>query len=259
MSEKYNLLLDLNKESFIFDFFRLIPSSAIKYNGRFFKCSRIERLLKCPLYKKSWIDSSKTSKPDYHNDKHHLLTEFMRIDDCVNEINGEHVNNSFERQTKYMESHYGRNYKEYLKSCILIFNADTRDYKGFNFKGYLKNFERVVLHHAERADSYRRNFPNCDALIFFICDESNCYYQPNKDKECDDNHRSIVHNCFLDKAFLNVIKKSKADFVVWFTINKTILNNKNKVIKQPLAFIYDVNHLKHNGINFDHSAMIKVK
>ena len=64
---------------------------------------------------------------------------------------------------------------------------------------------------------------------------------------------------FCDKKFIEVIKQCEADYVVWFTIYKTILNDKDKIIRQPLACIYDVKHLRHPGIEFDHSKMIKVK
>lgn len=88
-------LITFDNERFVFDLFRKTPSSRIRYNGRYFKCARVERLLKCTFYRKSWIDSSQDSKPDFHNDKHHIMMDIMRVDDCVNDMNGKHIFNSF--------------------------------------------------------------------------------------------------------------------------------------------------------------------
>lgn len=255
MSDRNNELLDLNVESFVFYSFRKTSSSNIKYNGRYFKCFRIERLLKSFLFKKSWIDSSRTSKPDYHNDKHHIMMEIFRVDDCVRNINGKHVPSSFEKQTKSLEKYFCKNYKERLKTCTVIFNADTSNDEEFNFEGYLMNFERVVMHHANRIDSYRKNFPNCKELIFFLCDESNCYYERNH----LDPDKSRVHNCFSDKNFIDIIKRSGADYFVWFTTGKALMNQKGKIIKRPKACIYNIKHSKSDGYIYNLSAMRKLK
>ena len=254
-TNKNDQLLTFDNESFIFEMFRHIPPSRIKYSGRYFHCLRIELLLKSFLFKKSWIDSSKDSIPDFHNDKHHIMMEIMRIDDCVNEIDGRHVPSSFERAGKYMSRHFGHNYKNDLKTCTLFFNANTRNNKHFNFKGYYQNFKRVLLDHSNNVDVYRKNYPKCKTCVLFIFDESNAYYQESPFKSQNPNKKNLVHTCFLDKQFIDVIKQCKSDYVVWFTYNKTILNSKGKPIKQPLACIYEVKNTKHKVYDFEHRML----
>ena len=108
-----------NKESFIIENFRMIPSYKIKYNGRFFHCFRVERLIKSILFSRSWIDSSSKSDPppDFHNEKHHIMMEIMRVDDGAG---GKHSPNSFERKEKYMQKHYGKDYKKSLRDAAYI-------------------------------------------------------------------------------------------------------------------------------------------
>ena len=107
-------LKTFDDESVVFDSYKLIPSRKIAYNGRFFHCLRIQFLTKCFLFNHSWIDSSDKSlpPPDFHNDRHHIMMEVMRIDDCVNEIDGKHVVNSFERANSFMKKHAGKDYKK---------------------------------------------------------------------------------------------------------------------------------------------------
>ena len=125
-------------EAFILKNFRLIPSYDIKHNGRFFSCCRVKWLIKSALFSASWVDSSSKSDlpPDFHNDKHHIMMDIMRIDDGAG---GKHSPNSFERTNKYLKNSLGPNYKTKLKGCSLYFDPDTRNDKEYNFKAYFKN------------------------------------------------------------------------------------------------------------------------
>ncbi len=250
-------LITFDNERFILDLFRKTPLSRIRYNGRYFKCAKVERLLKCAFYRKSWIDSSQDSKPDFHNNKHHIMMDIMRVDDCVNDINGKHIPNSCERAGKYMTKHFGHNYKNNLKTCPLFFNADTRHNEEFNFKGYYENFKRVLLDHSNKVEQYRKNYPKCKTCVLFVFDESNAYYQENPFKSNNPNKKNLLHSCFIDKRFIEIIKQTKSDFVVWFAFNKSLLNSKGKEIKQPLAFIYEVQYIKNDGYEFCHQSLIK--
>lgn len=246
-------LKSLDNESFIFQCFKNIPFYKIKCLGRVFHCWRIKKLIRSVFCYKSWIDSSSPNEPppDFHNDKHHIMMEFMRIDDSVG---GKRGPNSFQRTHNYLERYGGKDYKNKMAGCSLFFTADTSDDKEYNFKGYYKNFERVLMDHSNKVDSYHANYPRCKTRVFFVLDESNQYYQP-----LDDGKKSKLHFCFFDKRFLNVIRKCKADYVVWFAFNKCVFNEKGKEIKLPWAYIYDVKHLNELGVEYDCEKMIKVK
>lgn len=238
-------------EAFILKIFRLIPSRKIKYVGNFFRCWRVKQLVKSTFFSKSWVDSSKSGfPPDFHNDKHHIMLEIMRVDDGVG---GKRSPNSFERSKKYLKKNLGLDYKIRLKGCSLYFTPDTRDDTEYNCKAYLKNFDRVLTDHSNKVDSYHNNYPKCNTCVFMVCDESNSYYQSiDKDK-------IIPHLCFCDKSFIDVIKKSKADFVIWLTTHKKPLIVNGKEIRQPWVCIYDVKHLKPAVFEYDHSKTVKIK
>ena len=253
--EKEELLQSMDNENFVLKIFRLIPSRKIKFYGRALRCFRVERLIRSRFFSKSWVDSSSKSDtpPDFHNEKHHIMMEMMRIDDSVKKINGKKAINSFERANIYMEKHFECDYKNKMKGCSLFFVPDTSNDAQFKFKAYLKNFERVLINHSNKADEYRENYPKCKTLVLFICDESNGYYQKVAE------NKDLVHLCFNDSAFIEIIKRCKADYLVWFTMYKTAINSNKKIIKQPLACIYDVKHIKQTGVRYNHEKMIKIK
>ena len=147
----------LDNEQLLLDIYRTIPSSSVVYFGRFFSCLRVELLTKSLLFSKSWINSSakNTPPPDFHNKKHKIMMEFMRVDDCINKIKGKHVANSFERSNKLAKNLFGKDFKH--EDCVLFTLPNTTNSEEFNFKGYTKNFEKVVLKHADKVENYRKN------------------------------------------------------------------------------------------------------
>ena len=250
-SQKEETLHTLDEEETILKRFRSIPSSRIVYSGRFFHCFRIERLIKSVFFSRSWIDSSSKSDlpPDFHNDKHRVMMEMMRIDDAE-----QRFPNSFQRTNTYLEKHFGKGYKKEMNGSELFFIPNTRNDKEYNFKGYFRNFERVLTKHSDKVDEYHQHYPKCKTCILFICDESNAYYQA-----VDNSEKIIIHICFKDEKFVKIIKGCNADYVVWFTLYKTIFRDNGKEIKLPYAFIYDVKHLKQTDISYDHSKMVKIQ
>ncbi len=253
-------------ESFILENYRLTPSSKIKFCGRFFHCLRIKWLTKSWLLSKTWTDSSAKSDPppDFHNDRFGIMMEIMRVDDCVNLINGKHVVNSFKRANMFMKKRAGKDYRKTLNGS-LYFIPDTRNSDEFNFQGYISNFERVITKHSNKVSKYRKNYPKCKTTIFFVCDESNNYVQvTNKeDLKREDEPNAIFdkffpHFSYLDQKFLDVIKNCQADYLIWMFRYKTLFANGKRVF-HPEVCIFDVKHIKENGHLYDHSLMFKVK
>ena len=251
----------LDNEELVLEQFRMLHLSEIRYFGRRLPCFRVVMLTKCFLFSKSWKDSSSKSDcpPDFHNIKHHIMMEIMRIDDCVEEINGKHVNNSFARERLTMKKLAGENYKSELNGS-LYFVADTRNNKEFNIYGYYKNFERVLSKHSNKVELYRKNYPKCKICVLLVFDESNDYVQLTDKtlfKDGSPYGEIKIHNYYMDKNMLSVIKESKADYVIWMTRFKSLYVN-GKSIKTPRACIYDVKHFKQKGIEYDYKKMYKV-
>lgn len=256
----------MDKEKTIYSYYRMIPSRKIIYFGRFFHCLRIERITKSYLFSRSWIDSSAKNQrtPDFYNDKFHMMMEFMRIDDCIEKINGKKINNSFAKANIGAKKLLGNNYKKEM-SGLLMYLPDTNDSKEFNYHGYINNFERVVLDHSSKVPQYRENHPKCKTTILFVCDESNNYVQvANKDDLCKEDDKNPIlngykpHFQFNDSRFIEIIKKVQADYVIWFGFAKCLYNNGKK-IKYPQVAIYDVNHIKYKGVDYNEELMFKVK
>lgn len=243
--------------------YRLISSSEIGYCGNPFCCSRIERLTRSIFYRKSWKNNSLETNlpPDYINEKHHFMMEVMLVDDCIGKVKGKHVPNTFERTNKYLENYLGKGYKKKINST-LFFNADTRDNIIYNYEGYRKNFAKVVGAHSEKRNEYFANHPKCRKLIFLIFDYSNPYFQYNskddklKHQRKNENFKCKPHNWYADKYFLDIIKKTNADYIIWVGWNKLLLNG-NKVIKQPRVCIYHIKSIKRKGIEYNTELIAK--
>ena len=247
----------MDDEKFIKKLYEEIPSSDFFFNGRFFHCLRIMTLTKGFLFSKSWVDSSSKNDlpPDFHNNKHHMMMEIMRIDDCVSKS----VDNSFQRANSKAKQIFGKNYKKY-QNGTMFFIPDTRDNSKYNFEGYFNNFKRVLLNHSSKIVDYRKNYPLCKTCVLFICDESNNYIEVT---DSDDLNRDNpfkpfkIHYWFLDKDFIDVIGKCDADYVIWMGYYKGLYLN-GKRIKMPRVCIYDVKNLKQKYITYDHNFMSKV-
>lgn len=254
-----------DNESFILDTYRLVSSNDIIYNGRFCHCNKIKKITKAIKFSKFWIDSSSKNDlpPDFHNERQKIMMEFMRVDDCVNVIEEGKVINSFERTNHFLKKLFGDDYKK-QQNGLIYFLPDTRDSNNFNFNGYIDNFEKIIMKHSDKIDNYKKNYPNCKKVIFFVCDESNNYIQVfNKEdlKKEDDynvNLKFLIHHWYLDKKFIDIIKKCGADYLIWFGIYKSIFVNGRK-IKCPKVCIFDINNIKNDGIIYNHDLMFKVK
>ena len=214
-------------------------------------------LTKCFLFSRSWVDSSSKSDPppDFYNDKHKIMMDVMRIDDCASKK----ANNSFARESITMEKLAGKDYKERLNGT-LYFLADTRNNKEFNIYGYQKNFARVLSKHSNNIENYRNNHPKCKTCVLFVFDESNDYIQLTDNTKLvngSPHGEIIIHQHFVDKKMIDVIKKTEADFIIWMTRHKSLYIN-NKRIRMPQACIYDVKHFKQKGVEYDYQKMYKV-
>lgn len=248
-------MITLDDEELIWNIYKNTPSYKVKYFGNFFRCMRIDILTRSKLFSKSWINSSSKADlpPDFHNNKHKIMMEFMRVDDSSKKCK----NNSFKRQNSILKKCFGKNDRNDLTFFCL---PNTNNNIDFNYKGYIQNFERVVNKHAQKADNYKKNYPNCKSLVFFICDESNNYMEvANKEDLCEKEiYKNFkFHYSYLDKKILEIVKNCNADFVIWLGLYKKIYLN-NKEVKCPRVVIYDLKNINFEGINYNSDLMLKI-
>ena len=261
--ERKEQLKCFDNEKFVFDMYRQMFLPKIKYFGRFLHCFRIERLTRSILFRLSWKDSSAKSDlpPDFHNNFHHIMMEMMRVDDCIESINGKKIDNTFKKENSLLRKTLGRNYKK--QNVTAFCNVDTRNPKEFNIKGYLANFERILNKHSKNVENYHHNYPKCKTTVFFVFDQSNNYVQVSDQKDlkkANDKyvvlHNVIMHNCYADKNFIDIIKKCQADYVIWMGFYKPISCNGKTGL--PKACIYDVKHIKRKGLEYNYKMFMKV-
>lgn len=255
----------LDKESELLNRYRMLPVYSIKYIGNPFVCLRIERLTRSILFRKSWIDSSAKNElpPDYHNDKHHIMMEMMRVDDCVGTLNGEHVPNAFEKENLWLKKTLGNDYKKVRDDVNVFFVPYTDDPTKYTYEGYFNNFKTTLLKHSNKIEKYKNNYPKCKKTIFFISDESNefCETSSIEDKKYIEKGKDEIkvkwHIPCNDNKFIDVIKQCKCDYIIW------VQKYKNKKYKHrllvPRVLIIDVNHFKRKGIDYNTELMAKVK
>ncbi len=255
----------LDKESELLSRFRAIPRSNIKYVGSFFSCLRIEIVTRSILFRKSWGDSSakNTLPPDYHNDKHHIMMEMMRVDDCVGKVDNEHIPNSFEKETRNLKETLGNDYKKIREDVSIYFIPNSNISNIFTYEGYMNNFRRTILKHSAKIDNYKKNYPKCKKVIFFISDESNefCEVYSLADKEkLEQGAKGIKvnwHIPYLDNKFIDIINECKCDYIIWFQHYKNFKRRKRLLV--PRALIIDVKNFKTKGIDYNDELMVKVK
>ena len=252
-----------NDESMILDVFRDVSIKDIALFGNFLKCKRIHHSLTGIFNRKKWIDSSGKSDPppDFYNNHHKLMMDVMRIDDHA------YVDEKGKVQNKTLQ-HEGELYKKYFnypdrKDLKLFMVADTGlpSDEDHNFDRYYKNFERVFKEHEKKIDLYRSNHPGFKT-IFFIFDESTAYAEAIN---LDDVKRKRVKGCITaakphffcsDKKFVNLIKESIVDYVVWYAPWKMLQIDNGNVFPLPKCAIYDVKNLADKDlIEYNHSMM----
>lgn len=245
-----------DNEELIFDVYRNIPSHQVRYMGNFFRCYRVDKLTRSKMFAKSWINSSSKSDlpPDFHNDKHKIMMEFMRVDDCIDKHHS-----SFKRQNDCLRGIFGNTYKKDDRdlTCFVVPDTHNDDY---NYRGYIDNFRNTLMKHSAKIQQYRENYPKCKSIVLFVCDEANNYIEvanENDLKEQDSYNNFKIHYAYADSKIVKLIKDSNADFVIWFGLYKEMFVNNRKIF-YPKVVIYDVKHCKHQGLEYKEDLMLKV-
>ena len=227
-------------EVFQIEYLQDIPSSRVKILGNYFRCKSILRRIK---KSNNWINTSGKNDPppDFYSNKYKLMMDAMAINDVEYIKNGKIINNQKGRQHKILQQTFGMDYKnpkdenERRDDLRVFYNYDLSQDK-HDYKQYQSSFKRVVEKHRKSINLYRKNHPGYK-LIFYIFDESVEFIGDYRGK-------SVIHICFNDAYFVDILKKLEVDYVVWITSVKIVCKEKNdKEIKIPMAAIYEVKKL----------------
>ncbi len=255
-----------NNESMILNTFRELQTKEILPLGNFLECKKIHCSLTGVLNRKEWINCSGKSDPppDFYNNKHKLMMEVMRIDDhAFVDTKGKIQNKTLQREGKIFKE-INQPDRNDIKLFITA-NTQLPTNEDHNFERYYKNFERVFKEHEKKIDLYKENHPGFKT-IFFIFDESSAYLEALNDEHVDKEIKqgSLIqgnpHVFCLDKKFVEIIKESKVDYVLWYAPWKLLRYIKNdglEMVNLPKCAIYDVKNLTDKKlIEYNHDLMI---
>ncbi|MBQ4123400.1 hypothetical protein IJD44_06740 [bacterium] len=256
----------LNDESLILEIFSDTKKSEVVHMGNIFRCSKIYYSLTSFLFRRSWKNSSGKDDPppDFYNNKKKLMMDVMRIDDCAFvDAKGKVQNKTLQRESFI---HKKLNLPE-RKDLTLFVVGDSglRGEEDHNFKRYFSNFERVFKKHEEKLDLYKKNHPGFKT-IFFIMDESSAYMEVYFDEDIKKKRvkgietmaRPHIYCC--DKRFVDIIKNSKVDYVIWFAPYKLMEVKGIGTFPLPKCAIYDVKNIKDKYlIEYDEKKVISIE
>ena len=198
---------------------------------------------------KKWSNSSSKSAPppDFYSDGYGLMMEVMRVDDhTYKNKKGKLVNPTNIKESKIKKEILQSDWIKSFPNIKNIFiNAPTNlpSKEDHNYKYYCDSFKRVLKHHIEKIPLYRKNHPN-HKLIFLIFDETSPYLVVDTEEEASKNVlpgqiiTGKIHNPWLDKAMIDVLKGADIDYIIWFKpYNHINFVDENKML--PLVFVLD--------------------
>lgn len=177
---------------------------------------------------KKWCNSSGKSDlpPDYYNNEQKVMMDIMRIDDhaFINE-KGKVINPTNKKESELLKELSSKN--SMLQDAaidgrlIVIADSGLRGYEDHNYDFYVNNFNRVVNKHIEKIPLYRNNHPGFKT-IFMIFDESSPYFENfdlnyEKFTKVGQCKRGFPHFWWIDNNFLNCVKNSSIDYLIWIT------------------------------------------
>lgn len=226
-----------------------------------------EEILQCVRKVEEWQCSSSKSDPppDFYSDKYKLMMEVMRVDDhaCINS-KGKVINLHIKKENetyKEIQKFVKDNNISFSGNIFVNTVTDLSTQEHHSYDKYLSNFKRVIDNHNSSYDLYKNNHVNYK-LIYLILDESSSYMEKEgfnvNDALVGDVIRARLHLFFFDKSFISILKKSKADYYIWFAPFK-YFNSKEKV-ELPQVIVYSKEDLKKiKIIEYNNTSMHSVE
>lgn len=223
------------------------------------------QLIYNPKKWRNWVNSSGKGDcpPDFYSEKYQIMMEVMRIDDhgfvsAKNKI----VNPTLRRESEIKEELRVTGLFDQFPNAKLHINADTglSTKEDHNYNYYFSNFKRIVENHNSKVKEYYKNHPNYK-LIFCVFDESSAYVETNSVTnylKVGDEIIGNPHFWFLDKQFLEVIRRLSINYFIWYTPFK-LINTTERVLDLPKIIVYDLNEVNVEEIIYKQENMISVE
>lgn len=255
-----------DNENFILENFRMVSKRETLLLGNVFTCAKIRASLVNYFKRTHWIDSSAKNAPppDFYNNKLKIMMDVMRIDDnAYVDKNGKVQNPIAKKETEYLKQYFGHDYKTVRNdiSCHIVVSSGLPTHQDHNFARYFDNFKRVFEKHNRKIDNYKKNHPGYKT-IFFIHDESTGYIEVEDKKFIKETplqgevSRGRPHFPFSDKRFLDVIKESQVDFVVWYMPYKLIRLQNGQIFPHPKCAIIERANIPKNAYQIYNTELI---
>lgn len=212
---------------------------------------------------KLWVDTSGKNDPppDFFSDELGLMMDVMRVDDhSFIGKKGKPVNPTLARENIVAKELRDLGIMALFPNAKLYLNVDTKlpTEEDHNYKFYRDNFIRIVIDHKRKISNYKANHPG-HKTIFFVFDESSAYIQVplkiSKPKEGQITPGQ-PHFWFLDKAFLDAIKGSEIDYLIWYAPNKLIRAESYGILKLPKVVIIKTDKLPNEQREYNEIHMM---
>jgi len=201
---------ELDNEARILELYRAVPTDKVCI---LFDDDESKRIYESVALKiENWIDNSakNSPSPDYLNPTESIMMEIMRVNDTNSEANRRET----ELQKELADSGIMDLFPN-VNVATCIPNVHNQSYDS-----YINSFVNAVEKHNSKINKYKENHPDINKVVFFICDESEAYY------ECQERtrqgFRGRLHIWFGDKSFMCILKKAKVDAVIWYTPYKVL-------------------------------------
>lgn len=198
-----------------------------------------------------WHCSSSKSDPppDFYSDNYKFMMEVMRGDDhAYINTKGKVINPHIKKENetyKEIQKFVKNNNITFSGNIFVNTVTDLPTHEDHSYDKYLYNFKRVIENHDSSYDLYKNNHNNYQ-LIYLILDETSSYMQKEdfngNDVSIGDVIQARLHLFFFDKKFISILKKSKADYYIWYAPFKHF-NSKEKV-ELPQVIIYSKEDLE---------------
>lgn len=213
----------------------------------------------------NWKDSSGKADlpPDYFSEEFGLMMDVMRIDDHgFKNKKGKIVNPTYARESQLEDELKNSEILHKVPHVFVIPDTGLPTIEDHNYIYYQKNFKNIISNHINKIKSYRQNHPEFK-VIFFVMDESSAYFQsvvfPSEGQlSLGDILKGRPHLHWMDDMFLEVIRGSEIDYLIWFTPFKHLISDNLKVAL-PKVCVLDIKELEKNPIKYDAENMISAE
>ncbi len=214
----------------------------------------------------NWINSSGKSDPppDMYSNEYNLMMDIMRVDDHTSINKKGMLYNAYrikENNTYKKMQQWAIENNITLTGDILVNTVtDLPTDEDHSYDKYLKEFSRVVKKHDESYNLYIKNHPN-KKLIYFILDESSPYLRSEEKNIVVKAGKTIcaqLHLFFYDSNFVNILRESKADYVIWYAPFKHF--DSFEKVDLPKVVIYTKDNLNEiKSIKYNQNEMYSIE